>query len=224
MTKLAVFRDEELYIVERNGRYAVHGMLDGKRVRQACGTTNLVRAKQVLESIRHQHEMGWDDDYNDPNKHWKDVANEMWARAKHSAYKRRIQFEIRPGDVYHLMKLVDFRCSLSGIPLSKRIASDGRRDPWAASIDRIESRHGYTPDNIRIVCLVANFAMNEWGHDTLVRLARGVIRKADMAVPEPDKMCVAKNASQCNNDQNQEVSVVSAPHIGEYGHNAIIEK
>lgn len=187
MGKLEVYRDEELYIVERNGRLAVHGMLDGKRVRQACGTSNLARAILVLESIRRQHEMGWDDDNSDPNKHWKTVAQEMWDRAKHSAYKRRIPFEIRPGDVYHLMKVVDFRCSLSGILLSKRIASDGRRDPWAASIDRIESRHGYTPDNIRIVCMVANFAMNEWGQDTLIRLARGMIRKADMSVPEPEK-------------------------------------
>jgi hypothetical protein len=201
MTKLEVFRDEELYIVERNGRYAVHGMLDGKRVRQACGTNNLARAKIVLESIRRQHEMGWTDDYNDPNKHWKDVAQEMWGRAKHSAYKRRIQFEIKPGDVYHLMKTVDFRCSLSGIPLAKRIASDGRRDPWAASIDRIESRHGYTSENIRIVCLAANFAMNEWGQDTLIRLARGIIRKTDMAVPEPVQMCAETDAPVVYNSE-----------------------
>ena len=160
------------------------------------------RAKRVLESIRRQHEMGWADDYNDPNKHWKDVAQEMWARAKHSAYKRCIPFELRPGDIYHLMKLAEFRCSLSGIPLSKRIASDGRRDPWAASIDRIESRHGYTPDNIRVVCMVANFAMNEWGQDTLVRLARGMIRNADMTVPEPPKMCPASDTAVVYDNEN----------------------
>ena len=196
MSKLEIFRDEELYLVERGGRYAVHGMLDGKRVRKSCGTNNLARAKLVLDSIRRQHEMGWSDDYNDPNKHWKDVAEQMWSRAKHSAYKRGMPFELRPGDVYHLLKLADFRCSLSGIPLSKRIASDGRRDPWAASIDRIESRHGYTPDNIRIVCMVANFAMNEWGQDTLIRLARGMIRNADMAAPEPEKSYPVSDASK----------------------------
>ncbi|RPJ20099.1 MAG: hypothetical protein EHM33_29160 [Chloroflexi bacterium] len=193
MTKLEVFRDEELYIIERGGRYAVHGMLDGKRVRKSCGTNNLAQAKIILDSIRRQHEMGWADDYNDPNKSWRDVAKEMWSRAKHSADKRGIPFELRPGDVYHLMKLADYRCSLSGILLSKRIASDGRRDPWAASLDRIESRHGYTPGNVRIVCMIANFAMNEWGQDTLLRLARGMIRNADAVVPEPEKMYPASD-------------------------------
>lgn len=49
-------------------------------------------------------------------------------------------------------------CSVTGSPLSFY------GEPWfKPSIDRIDNAKGYTLDNVRIVCAVANFAMNVWG-------------------------------------------------------------
>ncbi len=50
-----------------------------------------------------------------------------------------------------------------------------RRAPWAPSVDRIDSSKGYVPGNVRLVCVAANLAMNEWGEDVLARVARAYV-------------------------------------------------
>jgi len=35
--------------------------------------------------------------------------------------------------------------------------------PFSASIDRINTNLGYTKDNVRFVCTMVNFALNEFG-------------------------------------------------------------
>jgi hypothetical protein len=49
--------------------------------------------------------------------------------------------------------------------------------PFSPSIDQIEATNGYTLENARIVCVAANFAMNQWGLDTLLRVAHGVVAR-----------------------------------------------
>ena len=71
------------------------------------------------------------------------------------------------------------RCAVSGLEFSEVQVGGGRaRRPYAPSLDRIDTRRGYEPDNVRLVCAVANFAMNAWG------LGRGavVIRLAPLTV------------------------------------------
>lgn len=64
----------------------------------------------------------------------------------------------------------------------------GRRT-CAASIHakshQIEPGKGYTADNVRLVCVAANFAMNAWGLDTLIRVATGVIKRAASERADP---------------------------------------
>jgi hypothetical protein len=53
------------------------------------------------------------------------------------------------------------RCAVSGFEFSEAHVGGGRaRRPYAPSLDRIDPRRGYEPDNVRLVCGVANFAMN----------------------------------------------------------------
>jgi hypothetical protein len=118
---------------------------------------------------------------------WQIVASRLRRRHKKSAEDRCIPFELSPAEIYQLMLATDFRCAISGIAFSRgeKMGPRGLTDPWAPSIDRIDNRQGYLSDNIRVVCIAANIGMNVWGYDTLLRLARGVIRKADAIVPEP---------------------------------------
>ena len=56
------------------------------------------------------------------------------------------------------------RCAVSGLEFSETQVGGGKaRRPYAPSLDRIDPRRGYEPDNVRLVCAVANFAMNAWG-------------------------------------------------------------
>lgn len=66
------------------------------------------------------------------------------------------------------------RCEVTGIPFTYERLGKGpnAKAPWGMSIDRIDSRQGYTVQNCRLVCTAVNLAMNEWGEDGLARIAR----------------------------------------------------
>jgi hypothetical protein len=64
-------------------------------------------------------------------------------------------------------------CAVSGLPFGLQIFGDGQaRRPFAPSLDRIERHKAYRKDNVRLVVSIANFAMNAWGEEPLVQLAR----------------------------------------------------
>lgn len=49
--------------------------------------------------------------------------------------------------------------------------------PYQASLDRIDSSRGYTPDNIQFVALIANYAKNSFDEEHLVRFCKSVVLK-----------------------------------------------
>ncbi len=50
-------------------------------------------------------------------------------------------------------------------------------NPFAPSLDRIDSSKGYEEGNVRIVCLMVNLAMNTWGHGPLEKVALALADK-----------------------------------------------
>src|SRR5215475_3906596 len=66
-------------------------------------------------------------------------------------------------------KLVDqgWRCAVSGMAL---IGSTGKPHPFSPSLDRIVPALGYVPDNVSVVCLMVNLAINEWGLVNFLKL------------------------------------------------------
>lgn len=189
-------RRAENNVLYRNGRFRlvrladrpgiqIVGTYDGKRHRFTSGTDDLAEAKRRLENFRFECESGFRA-RGDKNDDWRAVAHAITRRHKLSAVKRGLAFSITDDFVFGLMEQTSFRCAVSGVPFSKSRGETDVVDPWAASIDRIENRQGYTPDNVRIVCCIANIAMNRWGLDSLIRLARGVINTAVLVSQEPD--------------------------------------
>lgn len=174
-----------LRLVNRGGVWYINGSRDGERIRQTTGTQDLRRAKVILTDFVHEIDSGWRAGADDNSISWRSVARVTWKRHRWSAVARGLPFEITVDLVFSLMEATGFRCAISGIAFSRR-PFGGKPDPWSPSIDRIENRHGYLPDNIRIVSSVANMAMNQWGYDTLLRLARGVVRSANIVREEPD--------------------------------------
>lgn len=185
LSKRAVFQDDEFYLIQRGKVYHMHGTFDGRLIRVSCGTTDLARAKSFLENKKRELVHGWREDYDSSDRDWRDVAVAMYERQKRGAMSRGIPFELTSGGVYSLMKSTGFRCAVSGVPFAKRLVSDGKRDPWAPSIDRIENRQGYTLENVRVVSLAANIAMGDWGFDVLLRLTRGIHRSSLTLADEP---------------------------------------
>ena len=86
-------------------------------------------------------------------------------------------------DLVAMWKRSKGRCAISGLPFNSVSVGRGRaRHPFAPSLDRIDPNKGNTPDNVRLVCAVANFAMNAWGLPTLLVLAGAINSKRGNAI------------------------------------------
>jgi len=91
-------------------------------------------------------------------------------------------------DVQYIKELWDNqhgRCALSGIKLlglprcaNKTIRVGGSRRPFSPSLDRIDSSKGYLRGNVQWVATIANLAKADFSEAELLRMCRGVVRRA----------------------------------------------
>lgn len=99
--------------------------------------------------------------------------------AKARAGKKGRGFKIGRDDIERLLERQAWRCAVSGLMFD--LSYDAERkfayNPFGISIDRIDAAGGYTRDNIRLVLTAVNFALNEWGHDVYLRIAKAVVGK-----------------------------------------------
>ena len=107
--------------------------------------------------------------------------NKMYLSAKMGARTRNLEWNISKQDIVELFLKSNGRCALSGIPFSIEIVGKRNRMPWWPSLDRIESREGYTPNNIRIVCYAVNVALWDFGDEVLIKIAKGVIENCQIS-------------------------------------------
>ena len=78
-------------------------------------------------------------------------------------------------DISYLMEMYDKqagKCSLTDISFVFYVSNeDSRTHPFSPSVDRIDSRKGYTKDNVRLVIWGINLAMGEWGETIYRKIA-----------------------------------------------------
>lgn len=103
-----------------------------------------------------------------------DVLKSMMYRCRHNGKRRRVESTMTLADLKILSRRLRGRCELTGIPFDFSKGPAWMR-PWAASIDRIDPKRGYHLDNCRLVCFVLNTAMNQWGIDPVIRLAKALL-------------------------------------------------
>jgi hypothetical protein len=97
----------------------------------------------------------------------------FYLNAERRADEERRPFRLTVAELAEVIERAGSRCEVSGEPLNLV----DRRGPWSPSVDRIDSGRGYEKDNIRVVALIVNFAMNNWGEAPLMWLADSLMRK-----------------------------------------------
>ncbi len=107
-----------------------------------------------------------------PGNTWQCVATRLIKRAARNAKKRDIEFALTQEDILPLLRTGE--CPLSGY---KFRYTYGAYDPYAPSIDRIDSEKGYVPGNVRIVCYLLNVGMNQFGLDVAADIWNAVLAK-----------------------------------------------
>lgn len=86
----------------------------------------------------------------------RDAANDRKAKGRECAHE--LNLEILMG-----MLSVSPKCALTGMPIEYDTRQS--RDPFAPSIDRVDSDGGYTIDNVRVTVYIANTAANNFGDE-----------------------------------------------------------
>lgn len=104
-------------------------------------------------------------------------AQQLYAQTRKNAGARNIAFDLSEEELASIIHRSGGYCELTGVRLRSDPHSTARKRPWMASIDRIDRTAGYTSANCRLVCGAANLAMNVWGEDVLMELARALARK-----------------------------------------------
>lgn len=65
---------------------------------------------------------------------------------------------------------IGHRCEVSGIVFSHENPTQAHKRPFMPSLDRIDCRVGYVPENVRIVCVSVNMLLQDWGIEVYRRL------------------------------------------------------
>lgn len=101
----------------------------------------------------------------------------LYNTAKRNSDKRLILFNLSRSEFDVIVEQADGRCMVSGIPFELARFPGSARRPFAPSLDRIDSRKGYTATNCRLVCVLVNLALNQWGMEPLMRVARNLVAR-----------------------------------------------
>jgi hypothetical protein len=125
---------------------------------------NLARVGGSLVSDSIEAEADWS---NHSAGRLGNLAAQLYGGMKHRSGKKTIPCEITKADIFDMLIATRGRCEVTGIPLSISREGVERVSPWMPSIDRINSRKGYTKSNCRVVCYLANLAMSQYGEDAL---------------------------------------------------------
>lgn len=111
-------------------------------------------------------------------------ARNLYRQSRRNAIRRDIPFDLTGEQFKRLVAEADDRCMVSGIPFEHKFAN-GKRRPFAPSLDRIENSKGYTSKNCRLVCVIVNLSLNEWGLDCLLRMCRNIsLREQELLAKE----------------------------------------
>lgn len=126
---------------------------------------------------RYQKYKGRYQKYNDefrqtPRGSLYQVLEAIRGRAKKKGYE--LDF-----DLEHLVSLFEQqsgKCVATGIPFDLSDTSRSKRfRPFSVSIDRIDSNGIYCKQNIRLVCVAFNLALNSFGEEVFEKIAKGYL-------------------------------------------------
>lgn len=92
------------------------------------------------------------------------------------ARNRGISVTVTQDDILKLLQDSGMRCAITGIRFNGSKPSTSRMRPWIPSVDRIDAKLGYAIGNIRIVCACVNLALNQFGDEIFLRIAKETVK------------------------------------------------
>ena len=92
---------------------------------------------------------------------------------KISAINKKLEFNLNLHFLITMYKNQNGKCAISGIPLTRNTnKAITRINNYNISIDRIDSKKGYTKDNIHLVCSCINIMKLDHNINTFLELCK----------------------------------------------------
>jgi hypothetical protein len=103
------------------------------------------------------------------------------SRTKIRSKLRKLPMELRMDDIRRKLEHQRRRCAVTGLEFRylQNEASEFSTNPYGLSLDRIDNAKGYTKTNTRLVLVAVNTALNEWGVENFLVIARAALEHAD---------------------------------------------
>lgn len=96
---------------------------------------------------------------SDPNQ----ILNYRLQACRRRAKNNALDFDLEIDFLFNLYLTQGGKCALTGLAFEFVFDKNFSKRPFSPSIDRINSKLGYTKDNVRIVCSIVNSALSEYG-------------------------------------------------------------
>ena len=109
-------------------------------------------------------------------------AKRMINNSKRSAKDRNIVFDLTVDDI--LPAVEGGVCELTGLPFRFESHPTKNSNPYAPSIDRIDSEKGYYKDNIRIVLWAVNSAVGESSDEEILPIIKAMVKAIEKNVKQ----------------------------------------
>jgi hypothetical protein len=109
--------------------------------------------------------------YATPKGRAKHLLAEMQSAKK--GKRATLEKTLTIGDILHIIQAG--KCQLTGMAFDFKPAERTFRNPYAPSIDRIDSQKGYTKDNVRIVLSAVNAALGEFNEEEMLPILKAMI-------------------------------------------------
>jgi len=94
-------------------------------------------------------------------------------RASANAKNKRREYDLPEGYAETLWNNQHGHCAVTNLRFHLERFNDAFvKYPYGPSIDRIDSKLGYAPGNVRLVCVAVNFGLGQWGDEMFLALAK----------------------------------------------------
>lgn len=133
-----------------------------------------VRLKGIDENSREQRRRSYHKNKG-KRTYFEIIVNKIFKSVKSRAKHLERDFNLTREFLDNLYTNQNGKCALTGITFSDKKYNNYKRRPFAPSLDRIDSKKGYTQDNVRFVCSMVNAALGEFGDELFDKMCRAYI-------------------------------------------------
>jgi hypothetical protein len=122
----------------------------------------------------------------------------MASRAKFNAKRLSVPFNLAAADLVQLSDEQGHCCALTGLPFSTDASTRSGMSPFAPSPDRLTTGLGYVLGNVRLVCVMANFARLDFSDDEFYRMCYAAVEhhRQGRLLKTDDPLVKAENYSR----------------------------